>query len=332
MEILSSDKKAGIYKLKISSTDDFWHLKHILEKGDLVRAKTTRRTTIKRGSEVTKGDRETIVLTIDVEKIDIDSEVRLSGKIAEGPDSVDKGYHTLRLEIGDDFEIKKIWKKHQLERLEKSRIKKPLLLICVLDRDEASIAGLMESGIKYFLDIKPDLEGDERDPYYKEVAEYLEGKSIEPSQKIVVAGPGFEKENLLEYIKKHKKDLAKKIILEQASYTGQPGIEEVLKRTGNKILTETRISSESKYVDEFLKRIRTGELVSYGKKEVTEAVDFGAVETHLVSVDKIDEFENLMEKTEQAKGQVVLINSDHSAGEQFLKLGGIGCFLRFKIK
>ncbi len=332
MEILHADKKNGIYRLKISSTDDIWHLKHILEKGDLVRAKTTRRTTIKRGSEVSKGDRETVVLTIEVEKIDLDSEVRLSGKISEGPDSVDKGYHTLRLEIGDDFEIKKVWKRHQLDRLEKSRIKKPLLLICVLDRDEASIAGLMESGIKYFVDLKPDVEGDERDPYYKEVSEYLESKSVDPNQKIIVAGPGFEKENLLEYIQKNKRDLAKKIVLEQASYTGQPGVEEVLKRTANKILTETRVSREAKFVDEFLKRLNKGELVTYGKKEVQESVDMGAVDTLLVSVEKIDEFEHLMQKTEEMKGQVVLINSDHSAGEQFLKLGGIGCFLRFKVK
>ena len=163
---------------------------------------------------------------------------------------------------------------------------------------------------------------------------YIMGEPHPSGKRLVDVRQQKTKTDYAEFMKELSKEypMAKKIILEQASYTGQPGVEEVLKRTANKILTETRVSREAKFVDEFLKRLNKGELVTYGKKEAQESIDLGAVEMLLVSVEKIDEFEPLMQKTEDMKGQVVLINSDHSAGEQFLKLGGIGCFLRFKIK
>ena len=65
--------------------DDLWHLQQILEIGDKVTSKTERRITIKRGSEIVKGEREIITLTISVEKINLDGQLRLTGKIVEGP-------------------------------------------------------------------------------------------------------------------------------------------------------------------------------------------------------------------------------------------------------
>ena len=136
--------------------------------------------------------------------------------------------------------------------------------------------------------------------------------------------------NLLKYIKGKNPDLAKKIILEHSSDIGRSGIQEVIKRSANTILKDTRISREAGFVEEFLKRINTKGLVVYGKKETEEAVAAGAVETLLVSTEKVKEHIKLLELAEKVKGQVVLITSDHPAGEQFLSLGGIGGFLRWK--
>src|SRR3989338_3427494 len=158
--------------------------------------------------------------------------------------------------------------------------------------------------------------------------ENLSGKS----EYIVVAGPGFERENLLNYIKEKNPDMGKKIILEHSSDVGRAGIQEVIKRSANTILKDTRIARESAFVEEFLKRINTKGLVVYGPRETSQAVETGAVETLLVSVEKVKEFRGLMEQAEKLKGQIVLITSDHSAGEQFLNLGGIGGFLRFKVR
>ncbi len=71
-------------------------------------------------------------------------------------------------------------------------------------------------------------------------------------------------------------------------------------------------------------------LVVYGPKETEKAVSIGAVETLFVSQQKLDAFEKLMETQERMRGAVVIIGSDHELGEQFLHLGGIAGFLRFK--
>lgn len=325
MEIIKADKKNGVYKLRITNSDDLWHLSHILEVGDFIRKRDTRTTTIKSGQNIKKGDRKPMTLTIEAEKIKFDKDLQVTGKIVEGPDNISFGYHTFRLEAGDIFSIKKEWKKYQIERLEKAKQKKPLLLMCVLDRDQADIAGLTESGLEYFATLYPESDED-RTLFYKEIVELLKSKKYE---RIVIAGPGFEKDNLYDYIK--NTELKGSVIVEQASHTGKSGIEEVLKRSANKIITDTRISKESKYVDEFLRRLKSDGLVTYGEKEVRNAVELGAVETLLVSLEKVRELEDLMEQTEKMKGEVVIINSDHSMGEQFLKTGGVGAFLRYKI-
>src|SRR3989338_10082367 len=132
--------------------------------------------------------------------------------------------------------------------------------------------------------------------------ENLSGKS----EYIVVAGPGFERENLLNYIKEKNPDMGKKIILEHSSDVGRAGIQEVIKRSANTILKDTRIARESAFVEEFLKRINTKGLVIYGQKETEESINAGAVETLLVSVEKVKELFKLMEQTEKLKGQVIL--------------------------
>ncbi|MBI5060700.1 MAG: pelota family protein, partial [Candidatus Aenigmarchaeota archaeon] len=136
MEILKTDLKHGIITLKPVNMDDLWHIQQILEIGDKVTAKTERKTTIKRGQETVKGDRETMILGIEAEKISLESQLRLTGKIIDGPENITHEHHTLVIEPGTALTIEKQWENHQLERLRKAKIKKPLLFICVLDRDE----------------------------------------------------------------------------------------------------------------------------------------------------------------------------------------------------
>lgn len=337
MEILKTDLKHGKITIKPVNMDDLWHIQQVLEIGDKVSAKTERKTTIKRGQEVVKGDREIMVLGIEVEKINLENQLRLTGKIVEGPENITHEHHTISIEPGTVLTIEKAWENYQLERLKKAKIKKPLLFICVLDREQADFAVLKESGIEFLASIEPKKAGTRstskeepggRDGFYKEIADYFEGKS----EYIIVAGPGFESENLLKYIKGKNPELAKKIIREHSSDVGRAGIQEVIKRSASTILKDTRISREAGFVEEFLKRISMKGLVIYGKSETEESVNSGTVETLLVSIEKVKEFRALMEQAEKLSGQVILITSDHPLGEQFLNLGGVGGFLRFKVK
>ncbi|UCD07522.1 MAG: mRNA surveillance protein pelota [Candidatus Aenigmatarchaeota archaeon] len=338
MQIIRINKKDGIVKVRTETPDDLWHLEKVLELGDLVTSRTLRKTTIKRGQEIEKGDRKPVTLTIGLEKKEFHKSthtLRLNGPIKSGPeDLVQLGsYHSLSIGINTILTIQKEWKSHQLERLKKARIKPSLLLICVLDREEADFAELKESGLEFlasFSSVKHK-DKDTLEEYHKEITDYLEGKQKD-FQAIVLAGPGFERENLLKYIKEKNPDLAKRIFLEHSNSTGRAGIQEVIKTSANRILKDTRIARETELVEKMLQEINKDGPTVYGKKETMKAVEYGAIETLLVSEESIPDFEEIMDKVEKQCGNIRIISSDHESGEKFLNLGGIAGFLRFKIR
>jgi protein pelota len=334
MKTLRKDLKNGVVKVMTESPDDLWHLEKILESGDVVTGKTFRKTAIKKGSEIVEGDREPVTLSLELEKVEYHKDshkLRLTGPIKAGPeDRVQIGsYHTIAVGLRETLSVKKEWKKHHLERLEKAKVKPSLLLVLVIDREEADFAELKESGIEHLASIKSrKSKNGELEGYHSDVMEYLQRKR---SDVIVIAGPGFERENLKKYIDEKDKELAKRIFLEHCHSTGRTGINEVIKRSANRILKESRIVRESEVVEILMERIQTEGLAVYGKKETKEAVNSGAVETLLISEDKIKDFESLMDLTEKMRGSVKIISSDHESGERFLHLGGIGGLLRFKV-
>ncbi len=338
MRIIWFDRKEGTVKLKIETPEDVWHLSKVLETGDLVRGKTKRKITIKRGQEIIKGEHRPVTLTIEVEKVSFHKDtgkLRLTGKIKEGPEDIDlNSYHTIQIEQGMTLTIKKEWKKYHIERLKKAKIKQPLIFICMIDRERADFASLKESGVELlgsitFRKSKMEKEDEDKNSYYKQITDVLERQKDHRS--IIIAGPGFERENLYNYIKEKRPSLLKKIVLEHASDVGKPGINEVLKKSADKVLLQTRIAEETQWVEKFFSEIKKDGLVVYGKEETRKSVEYGAVETLLVSEEKLSEFENIVEQAEKQGAKIFIITSNHEAGERFLSIGGIGGFLRFKI-
>lgn len=335
MKIIHQDRKEGKIKLKVESPDDLWHLEKVLEKGDLVTSRTLRKKAIKRGREILEGERRPMTLTINLEDVERQAGIlRLRGKIVSGPEDIRlSSYHTLNIEPWSVLTIKKEdWKSYQLERIKRAMVKQPLLFICVLDREQADFAVLKESGIemKGSVSAKKVKGREDRSDYYREILSVLEKQK--GCQAIVIAGPGFEKENLLEFIDKANPDLADSIALEYASSTGKTGIQEIIKKSANKILKETRIAKETGLVETFLEEIGKDGKAVYGEKETKSAAKMGAVETLLVSEEKVKGLEGLMDMVEKMRGRIVIISQEHESGEKFLGLGGVAAFLRFRVE
>ncbi len=332
MKMLKKDMRNGEVKVLVESLDDLWHLSHIIEKGDLVKLRTFRKVIVKTGGEMKYGDKKPMVLTIRIDNSDFQKDsgsFRIGGSIVEGPDSVKKSaHHAVNIETGMSLSIQKNWKPHHFIRIEKSRGEKTSLLVCVLDREQADFATIKESGIDEKSSIV-NRDKENMENYYEEIIKYLENEK--GYEKIVIAGPGFERENLYKYIKEKKSPLAKVIILEKSSATGINGINEVMKTSSSHMLKETRISKENELVEELLKRIKTDGMVVYGPEETKRAVTSGAVEKLMISDKKVYDFENLMDQVEKQAGEVVIIGSDHENGEQFLHLGGVAAFTRYKL-
>lgn len=351
MKIFEFDTKKNYAKIKIDNLDDLWILSRIIDVGDIVSGYTTR---IIKKSEAQEGLRKKMFVKIKIEKIDLQKQtntLRLLGTISEcsNPDVSLGSHHTLTLQPGDTFSLEKEFKKWQIERLREAEesAKRPQILLCAADYGDATIAVLRQFGIEFLTDISKSLPGKEDVAYEKQREEFIKelGKLLEQIaknqniNKVVIGGTGFFIENFKKEIDNFP-FLNKNALLIKISHSGKTGINEMIKRgVIDAIVKSNRISAETKVVEEFFKRIATGGLACYGFEEVKKAVDYGAVETLLVSdlfiaqfkeKGNFSELDNLMSSAEKTGAQVMIISSEHDAGERFEKIG-IGALLRFKI-
>ena len=120
MEILHTDFKKGIVKLKISDYDDLWYLSRLIDTGDFITGKTTRK--IKIGDdENAKTVKKVFTLKIEAETIDFSEHaLRINGKVKEGLEEVPKdSYHAISLEMDMEFSLEKgQWLTYQKQKLQ----------------------------------------------------------------------------------------------------------------------------------------------------------------------------------------------------------------------
>ncbi|MFC2174683.1 mRNA surveillance protein pelota [archaeon] len=317
--------------------DDIWHLEKIIEKGDLVTAKSERRFKTESG----KSERKTVKVKITVEGLEYHRDsrkLRLLGTIVEGHPLeyvVIGTHHTIEVLPGIMITVtKEHWKRYQLERLDHAvkASKKPKLLIVVMDDEEAELALLRDFGLEKKGTIRSGKSGkafpsDKKDDYFDQIADAIKG-----AEKIVVAGPGFTKDNFAKWLE--GKPLAKKCVFADIGGTGTPGMQELLKKgVIEKIVKDARAALEASLVEDVMVKIPTDNS-TYGLAQVEEALDFGAAEKLLLAdsyfSDNRDEAEKLLQKAEKTNCEVHIISTEHEPGERLEHLGGVAALLRFK--
>jgi protein pelota len=145
---------------------------------------------------------------------------------------------------------------------------------------------------------------------------------------LVVAGPGFAKDN----IKPKIKDLDTKIFYDSCSHAGGAGLQEILKRGAiENIVKNSREVEETNLVEKFLEELAKEAKAVYGLKETKEALERGAVDILLISDKKVREVEDYLKLAEKNSTRVVIISSEHQQGEKLFRLGGIAGILRYKL-
>jgi protein pelota len=159
---------------------------------------------------------------------------------------------------------------------------------------------------------------------------------------IVVLGPGFIKDDFVDYLKKEARDVVESIAsVKRVNSAGLSGIQESL-RSGilTHVLEHVRVADETEAMEEFLARLGKNKLtVTYGFDDVKKATTFGAVDKLLVADSTLREaeeekrlaLEDLMNEVESARGNVMVLSTEHEAGAKLLSLGGIGALLRFPL-
>jgi protein pelota len=333
------------------SLDDLWHLTYVLEPGDAVSADTTRR--IQRDDDMTRdtgGQREPMWIQLevtDVEFAKFANRLRVGGEIVDCSREDQLGFHhTFNVEEHDELTIEKVWQVDQLERLQEAveTAEQPDVAIVTVEEGEAHVHTVAQYGVEERATITGTTGKGEyargRDELFDELASIVRRLDVEA---IILAGPGFTKQDALDHIEDAAPEAAGKIQLVDTASVGDRGVHEVLKRGAvDRIQTETRISKEAELIDELMEQIAEGAKAAYGIDEVSKAAEFGAVETLLVLDERLREeragegdweldVNDVIANVERQGGEVTVFSHEFDPGQQLANLGGIAAVLRYRL-
>lgn len=338
----------GEISLTPESLDDLWHLKYIVEPGDMVFSLTFRAVesaTDKLRPE--KMDKKLVRLGVRVETVEFhkfSNRLRIKGTIIS---DLDTGtYHTLNIEPYTELSIIKHWKSDQIERIRDAieAAKLPEIAIVTIEEGEAAIGYLRQYGVEEASRIRQassgKLEGtDARGQFFGDVAAQMAYAT--KVRTFVVAGPGFIKDDFVKFLRNNYREIADRVIVEETYSIGASGFQEVLRRGAiERVAQEMRVTREARIIEQLLKEIATEGRATYGYKETKKAVDYGAVETLLIADETLRNFrekgmvdvEHMMKDVERARGKVVIFSTEFEPGQRLEKLGGVAGLLRFKME
>jgi protein pelota len=334
------------------TTDDLWHLHHVIEPGDRVAGETTRR--VQRDDDRmrdTGGRREPMSVTLaagDVEFHEFADRLRVSGEIVACSREDQLGeHHTLNVEAFDEIAIEKEWKPDQTERIEEAAAsgEEPDVAIATVEEGEATIHTVSEYGTTEYASITGATGKGEfargREELFAELGDALARMDVDA---ILLAGPGFTKRDALDHIEEAHPDVAALITTVDTSAAGDRGVHEVLARGAlEEVRAETRIAEEAALIDELTGRIRSEDPVAYGPEEVAKAAEFGAVEELLILDERLREeragrgewpidADEVIRTVERQGGDVTVFSGEFEPGRQLDSLSGIAALLRYRIE
>lgn len=328
--------KEGEIKLIPETVEDLWHLKYIIEPGDVVFSLTKR---ARESTDKLRSDKEMVVvrLGIEVERVEFHkfaNRLRITGKIVGGVE--ESGYHTLNITQGRELSIIKKWKDEQLERLKTAveSSNRPEIVMVTIEEGEAVIGVLRQWGVEEVGVVRGSYgkdRGDGRREFFGEVYAALKNLDF---KYLIIAGPGFTKNDFYEFLKEKENIDA---IITDTSSIGTRGFIEVLKRgVVDRIVGELKIAKDAEFIDRLLEEIAKDGRAAYGLEEVKKAFEYGAIETLLITDEflrkerekwDIDEF---LKNAESMGAEIVIMSSEFEPGKRLNALGGVAALLRFK--
>jgi len=346
MQLISSDFKKGFVKLKVNDKDDLWYLSHLIDQGDIIKGKTTRKIKIGEG-ENAKSVKKTLTLSIKAEKVELtETSLHINGKVTEGTEEVPKdSYQSITLEEASEFSLEKPqWMEYQKQKLQEACEKKYDYLLCLFDREEVLFALTKKFGYEILTTLKGEVQKkakavEVKKDFQEEIIKTLESynERYKPSA-VILASPAFYKEDL--YKKIPQSELKKKIVLATCSDISERSLDEVMRRPElAETLKHSRARKEQLLIEELLKEINKSDKAAYGWKEVQEAIDSGSVLKLLLT----DEFvrkkraagefaavDQGMKTVDSMQGEIHIISSESDGGKKLNGLGGIAAILRYK--
>ncbi len=328
----------GEIKLFPETLDDLWHLHHLIAPGDLVFATTFRSVeTATDKIRPEKAEKRPVRLGIRVEKVEFHhhaNRLRISGVIESG---VDIGsHHTLNLEPGYEMSVIKQWRPVDLKRIERAVRASACGVVHILSMEEgeAQVYRLRQFGPEWVTTVTTGRskggETDARTAFFETTLRYLR----EITGPLVIAGPGFIKDDFARFVRERVPDLGERTVVVETRRIGQGAVQDVIGLgVLERLIGDLHLAREVQLMDEVLVRIVKGGAVAYGRDDVQKAVDYGAVEQVLVcdTMLRNEAVTGIVERAEHLNASVVVFSTEFEPGKRLEALGGIAALLRYKI-
>lgn len=328
----------GEIRLFPESVDDLWHLRHLISPGNLVFATTFR--SVEAASDKIrpeKAEKRPVRLGIRVERVEFSEHgirLRLAGIIEHGVDT--GAYHTINVETGFEISVIRLWRPIDLERIERA-VKASVygvIHILTIEEGEAELFRLRQYGPESVITMTAGSgkggETDTRAGFFESVLSPVSAIS----GPLIIAGPGFIKDDFVKFAKNRSCQAAERSIVAETRRIGRGAVQEVIgKGVLDTMINDLQLSREVKMMDEVLLRISQDGAVAYGQSEVKEAIELGAVEQVLVADTLLhnEEITRLIQKAEAMRATVVVLSSGFEPGERLIALGGIAALLRYRL-
>ncbi|NLA30710.1 MAG: pelota family protein, partial [Methanomicrobiales archaeon] len=231
-EVLEFKKQFGEIRLFPETLDDLWHLSHLVGPGDLVFATTFRSVeaaTDKLRPE--KVEKRPIRLGIRVEKVEFHqhtNRLRIAGVIESGVDV--SSHHTLNVEPGYEISVIKRWRSFDCGRLKRAIDASAYGVVHVasIEEGEGQVYRLRQFGPEWVATItagsSKGADTGTRSVLFEKTLEVLNMVT----GPLVVAGPGFVKEEFADYVRKHAPDLAERMLVVDTRRIGRGAVQEVI--------------------------------------------------------------------------------------------------------
>lgn len=238
-----------------------------------------------------------------------------------------------------------------LEPLKEMLVTDEIYGLLIIERNEASIGVLEGKHIKMLQHMTSGIPGKTKaggqssqrfhriresmaKEFFKRVAEALKNHFFDNKKLkgILIGGPIPTKEEFLDKGQLVTALKDKVIAVKDLGDTGMPGLTNLVNLCED-VLAEQEVTKQKQILDEFFETLaKEPDKVTYGKAEVEDRLNRGAVEKLIISKSldrkKIKELEKLASET---SAEIHLVTDETTEGIQFDNLGGVGGILRFMV-
>ena len=328
----------GEIRLLPESIDDLWHLQHVIAPNDLVFA-TTLRSVESASDKIRpeKVEKRPVRLGVRVDKVEFSIHgirLRISGLIEHG---IDVGsHHTFNVETGYEISVIRRWRRVDLDRIDRA-VKASVygvIHILTIEEGEAELFRLRQYGPESVVTVTmgsgKGAEVNTRQAFFDQLLSLC----ANVTGPLVIAGPGFVKDDFVKYMKGKDSALAGRALIVETRRIGRGAVQDVVGLGAiDKLVGDLQLSREVKLMDEVLMRISQDGAVAYGIRDVADAIDYGATEQVLLTDTLLRNatVTRLVEKAEGIRASIVVLSSSFEPGERLDALGGIAALLRYKI-